>query len=147
MSHYRAFLLLKLCPLISRTWDLCILLSRSSFLSFFLFSSFAPRPRCNWLSEGRPRRKGQVSCLEANYEGLILSIAIRLQYIILSSRLTRGVGPPSTFLKLLLSTLCFTNYRDFHLFFVSGDCARIAAVPREESGGGIAATRREKCIR
>lgn len=57
-----------------------------------------------------------------------------------------AAGPPSTFLELLLSTLCFTNYRDFHLFFVSGDCARISRVSCEENGGSTA-IRREKSAR
>ena len=61
--------------------------------------------------EGERERE---SCLEVNCEGVILSIAIRPQYIILFSDFI-PVGP-STFLKLLLSTLCFANYHQgFHL--------------------------------
>lgn len=82
-------------------------------------SSFAPRPpRCNWLSEGRPCRKGG-----AEGSGQVASKQITrgwfcpLQFA--SNILSYPRGLPaglSTFLKLLLSALCFTNYRSFHLF-------------------------------
>lgn len=84
--------------------------------SLHSFSSFAPRPRCNWLSEGCLRRKGQARCLEANYEGLILSIAIRLQYIILSSWLTRR---PIDFLKITFISTLFHQLPRLSSFFVT----------------------------
>jgi len=86
-----------------------VLLALRSLHSFF--SLFAPR--CNWLSEGRLRRRVRLGASKQITRGWFCPLQFASNILSYPHGLPAS---PSTFLKLLLSALCFINYRNFHFF-------------------------------